>query len=69
MVGVEKITKKNAPNRFLVKNLNTSKFQPIRRYEIKKLPNFFQQLQSCVTANYTIIETSKIKVVNFGAIK
>ena len=48
-----------------IQQLNIEKYQGTW-YEIARLPNSFEKGLKCVTANYTLMKSGKIKVVNKG---
>ncbi len=48
-----------------VENVDLTKYQGLW-YEIARLPNTFEKGLICVTAEYTLLDNGKIKVVNSG---
>ncbi len=49
----------------VVKTVDLARYQGTW-YEIARLPNFFEKKLKCITANYTLREDGKIKVLNSG---
>jgi apolipoprotein D and lipocalin family protein len=49
----------------VVSNVDLMRYQGTW-YEIARLPNFFERKLKCITANYTLREDGKIKVLNMG---